>query len=64
MKLYLAPDNIGTGQNAEVRLFVPSLENPQRDYVEGWIAHEEAEAARRVEDRHRETLGVGEEAVR
>jgi hypothetical protein len=61
VKLYLAPDNIGTGQNAKVRLFVSGLQDPQRDYVEGWIARKEAEAARLVEDRHRETL---REAVR
>ena len=48
VKLYLAPDNIGTGQNAEVRLFVSGLQDPQRDYVEGWIARKEAEAARLV----------------
>ena len=62
--LLLDAYNVGIGRNAEVRLFVPGLENPQRDYVEGWIRRKEGEGSRLAEDRHRETLRVGEEALR
>ena len=61
---YLASGGVGTGQNAEVHLFVTGLENPQRQYVERWLGRKEAEADRLAEDRHRETLKVSRKSAR
>lgn len=61
---YLASDQVGASQNADVRLFVVGLEDPARRYVERWLGRKEADAARLAEERHRETLRIGQKAAR
>lgn len=64
IRAYLASDQVGASQNADVRLFVAGLEDPARHYVERWLVRKEADAALLAEARYHEMLKISRKSAR